>query len=178
MKRTALKIAVATAVAALFALIPSSCTKEKQFGEMSVNIKDSPALYSKVNVEVVGMQLHSESEGWINIPVNTGIYDLLDLQNGVSAVLAQRVQVPMGKLTQLRLILGTNNSVTDQTGTYPLTVPSGAETGLKVDLNTTITTDRPIEVLLDFDANASVVVAGSGKFQLKPVIKVESVIQQ
>ncbi|HRH64576.1 MAG TPA: DUF4382 domain-containing protein, partial [Bacteroidia bacterium] len=71
----------------------------------------------------------------------------------------------------------TNNSLVSTTGTYSLKVPSGAETGLKVNVNQVIAPKGNLQIVLDFDAFASIVVQGNGSFSLKPVIKIKSVIQ-
>lgn len=159
----------------------TACNKEKGTGYMTVKMTDAPAAYTEVNVDVTGLMVHHETSGWVNVAVNSGVYNLLDLQNDVSVVLASGASLPVGKITQVRLILGSNNSLTinGDTGAinYPLTVPSGSETGLKVNINTDILAGHTIQILLDFDANASVVDHGNGTYSLKPVIKVESVVQ-
>lgn len=154
-----------------------SCRKENPSGKMTVLMTDAPANYTEVNVHVVGLQVHHATSGWIDLPVNQGVYNLLDLQNDVTATLAANTQIPIGQITQLRMILGNNNSIVDSLGTYPLKIPSGAETGLKININQTITVNNHVQILLDFDALSSVVVEGNGTYSLKPVIKLKSVVQ-
>lgn len=155
-----------------------SCKKETNpTGQMTVKMTDAPAAYTSVNVEVIGCEVHHEQNGWISLPVNQGVYDLLTLQNDVSVVLANNVALPIGKINQMRLILGTHNTIIDATGTYTLEVPSGAETGLKLNVNQQILPNHTVVILLDFDANASIVVNGTGKYTLTPVLKIKSVTQ-
>ena len=154
-----------------------ACKKDSADGAISVAMTDAPADYQQVNVEVIGLEVNHEKEGWISIPIKVGIYNLLDLQNNVTVLLADDVSIPAGAITQMRLILGTNNSIVDNTGTYSLKVPSGSETGLKVNLNQVIAPNGNILIVLDFDASASIVVQGNGSFLLKPVIKIKSVTQ-
>lgn len=155
----------------------TSCKKEEQRGAMTVKMTDAPADYLKVYVEVIGMQVHSEANGWMHLPVNAGIYNLLDLQNNASVILSSNAQLPAGKINQMRLILGTNNSLVTIQGTYDLKVPGGDETGLKINVNETIMPNHTVVILLDFDAAASVVDKGNGTYSLKPVISVKSVTQ-
>ncbi|HLP11764.1 MAG TPA: DUF4382 domain-containing protein, partial [Flavobacteriales bacterium] len=139
---------------------------------------DAPALYSNVNVEITGAEVYRQNRGWVALHINQGIYDLLTLQNNVTAVLATGEKIPTGRISQLRLILGSNNTVTTLDGSvYPMKVPSGSQSGLKVNIDRDIHTNDYIEVILDFDANASVVLNGNGEYHLKPVIKVQSVTQ-
>lgn len=175
--KTILKITSAIAIVIMIILTPTACKKENMMGAMTVAMTDAPAQYSEVNVDVTGLQIHHENAGWMNLQINTGIYNLLELQNNVNVILANNVQIPIGKITQIRLILGERNSIVDSLGTYPLKVPSGSESGLKINMNQTIVANNSVFILLDFDANASVVVHGNGSFSLKPVIKIKSVIQ-
>ncbi len=67
---------------------------------MAVSMTDSPANYSAVNVDVIGLEINYESSGWVILPINKGIYNLLELQNNVSAILADNVKIPAGKVTR------------------------------------------------------------------------------
>ncbi|MBW1744750.1 MAG: DUF4382 domain-containing protein, partial [Deltaproteobacteria bacterium] len=127
-----------------------------------------------------------EGEGiWTVMPVEE-TYDLKALVNGVLAQLGVPQPLEPGHYTQMRLIIGDEPYNTD-TMTYeyanyvvncdqtvcPLKVPSGYETGVKLvhpfDIEEALTT----ELILDFNAERSVHVAGdSGKCILKPTIKV------
>lgn len=155
-----------------------SCKKkEPDPGHWTVRMTDAPADYVKVNVDIIGMEVNHNNGGWINVPINTGIYNLLELQNNVNVVLANNVELPSGEISQMRLILGTNNSLVTITGTHELKVPSGSESGLKLNLDQTLLPNKTVEILLDFDANASVVDQGNGGYSLKPVLKIKSVNQ-
>jgi hypothetical protein len=170
------KVALLTA-SVMCGTLFTSCHKKAETGYMNVRMTDAPAAYTHVYVEVTGMEVNSETGGWVNVPITAGVYDLLALQNNVSVLLATRTQFPAGRVNQLRLQLGANNSLVTATGTFSLKVPSGAETGLKVNLDTSIRSGKTIEIVLDFDANASVVDEGNGTFSLKPVIRVKSVTE-
>ena len=54
---------------------------------------------------------------------------------------------------------------------HSLDVPSGAKTGIKLVCQFTIEEDKLYELLLDFDAQRSIVETGSGKYLLKPTIR-------
>jgi hypothetical protein len=55
--------------------------------------------------------------------------------------------------------------------TYPLSTPSAEQSGLKLQVNQTLLADIQNEILLDFDANASIVKTGNGTYKLKPVVR-------
>lgn len=186
--KTLIKLFSLVIVGIGLALVVNSCKKEAvgpNDGYMSVSMTDAPADYVKVNVEIIDVQVHNEAQGWVSLPTNKGIYNLLDLQNNASVALASDATVPAGKMTQMRLVLGSNNTIvvggkslnTTVLDTFDLKVPSGAETGLKVNLNFNLSPNKHMVVLLDFDAAASIVEHGNGTYSLKPVVKVKSVTE-
>lgn len=177
--KTLFKFITVVLVFVSIAIITNSCKKEnpQAYGHMTVKMTDAPADYLEVNVQVIGLQVHHENSGWVTLPVNVGIYDLLDLQHNVTVALANNVQLPVGKISQIRLMLGSNNSLVTVQDTFALKVPSGEESGLKINLHETIQPHNIMEIVLDFDAAASIVDTGSGNYILKPVIKVKSVTQ-
>jgi len=149
----------------------TACKKEEEKGRMQVRLTDAPALYDHVYVDIVGMEVHLPG-GWTSLSINPGLYDLLVLQDGVDTVLAPPQTIPAGHLTQMRLILGSNNYVVDTAGvSIPLKVPSGENTGLKINIDETVPVGVVYDVLLDFDAEKSIVEQGNGQLLLKPVIK-------
>lgn len=166
---------IALLAAASMLLLATACTKNDQ-ARMTVKMKDAPANYLSVNVEVTGISVNT-SGGWIDLPVQAGVYDLLTLQNNLTVVLANNVTLPAGRVNQLRLALGSHNTIITTDGVFALTIPSGAETGLKVNIDRNLLPSTSTVLILDFDANASVVQNGHGDFSLKPVIKLDSVMQ-
>lgn len=156
----------------------SSCSKGGHSNVM-VKMTDAPADFQEVNVEVIGAQIHYEDEGegsngWVSLPVRRDIYNLLELQD-IAIVLCDQKSVPSGKVTQMRLLLGSQNSLMIDSLMVPLATPSGLQTGLKFNLDFVFKKDRTYAVLIDFDASLSIVLQGNGSYALKPVIKVESV---
>lgn len=134
-------------------------------------LTDAPAVYDAVYVDIQEVQMHSETEGWINVPLtNAGVYNLLELSNGMDTLLGT-CEFPEGLLTQIRLVLGTDNYVIVDSVEYPLTVPSGSTSGLKLNVHEELAGGTAYTFWLDFDAAQSIHVTGSGKYMLKPVIR-------
>lgn len=145
-----------------------------------VRMSDAPGDYKEVNVEVKDVMVKSttstDDQGWVSIGKNPGIYNLLDLTGGVTILIADN-KVPSGYLGQIRLVLGTNNTVVLNDGTtHALNTPSAQQSGLKLQINKTLTKDKTYEFLLDFDVEKSVVVeaGNSGNYNLNPVIRVST----
>ncbi|HAH26212.1 MAG TPA: carbohydrate-binding protein [Prolixibacteraceae bacterium] len=149
------------------------CNKDNSTGTTRVKVRmtDAPANYEQVNVDVKAMVFKIDNDTAVNLNVTAGVYNLLDFANGLDTLIASN-DVQSGKLSQVRLILGTNNSVKVDGVVYPLTTPSAQQSGLKLSMNSVLTPGVDYNLLLDFDANLSVVKTGNGTYQLKPVIRV------
>ncbi|OFZ53243.1 MAG: hypothetical protein A3D92_13780 [Bacteroidetes bacterium RIFCSPHIGHO2_02_FULL_44_7] len=164
----------------LFSFLISGCNKEEGTGSVTIEMTDAPGDYDSVNVEVEQVMVHvsntgSGNSGWVNLQTNAGIYNLLELQNDISVVLVNNNLLPIGEIQQMRLVLGAKNSVVVEGISFPLELSSQASTGLKFNLNATIAANDQVEILIDFDADQSIVVEGNGTYRLQPVIKVESI---
>ncbi len=169
MKRILLVFSV---IAIAIACNKSECIKKPENGGfLAVRLTDAPALYDSVNVDVVGVEVHSNTTGWVTLAIPApGIYNLLQYTNGFDTLLATTT-IPAGTVSQIRLILGANNAVTKNGITYPLSVPSGSESGLKLQIHSDVIAGDTTIIQLDFDAASSVVEQGNGSFQLKPVLR-------
>jgi hypothetical protein len=165
----------------------SGCKKDDEgsgsgsTGYMQMEMTDTPGNYLHVYVDVKSVEIHREDTnsqgGWVILNTRDTIYDLLTLQNNITAVLADSTLLPTGKVTQMRLILGTNNSVVLNDNTaHPLTIPSSMNTGIKINLNTNIEPNKTTRIIIDFNADQSVNLLGNGSYQMKPVIKVKSIV--
>jgi hypothetical protein len=165
------KLFFATLLSACMLLI-GGCRKSSNYGDVKVLMRDAPASYGQVNVEILKVRVQMNNGAWADLPTHAGIYNLLALQNGIDTTIVNTVQLPEGQITQMRLVLGTHNSVVSNGVIYDLTVPSGSETGIKLVGSIPVPANSSINVMLDFVADESIVTTGHGTYQLKPVIKV------
>jgi len=143
---------------------------------MSVYLTDDPAPYDKINIDIESVEVNTSADssdnGWQTLPMpHPGVYNLLHLRNGLDTLIASGL-LPAGKISQIRLILGANNSVEIAGVSFPLETPSAQQSGLKLNLNTELTAGIDYKIWTDFDAARSIVVTGNGKYMLKPVIRV------
>lgn len=152
----------------------TACENEDKNARLEVRLTDAPGDYEKVNIDIQGIEINAEegnsSSGWKSLEVNKGIYNLLELTNGIDTLLSS-TDLPAGKISQIRLILGDNNSITIDGNDFDLTTPSAQHSGLKLNVHAELTEGITYTILLDFDAAKSVVESGSGKYNLKPVIR-------
>jgi hypothetical protein len=154
----------------------TACNKDDNSGPVTLNIRltDGPGDYQQVNVDIIEVRIKTsdDTSQWITLNTYAGIYDLLQLQNGVDTLLVTDTLAVPVLLKEVRFILGDANSVMVDSVIYPLTTPSAQQSGLKIkvdkDLNHDINT-----LVFDFDAAQSVHETGNGTYMLKPVIKVK-----
>ena len=149
----------------------SSCSDDdSNKAHLSVSLTDAPGNYDAVMVDVQSVEVVGSNGNTITLNTNNRIYNLLNLSNGVDTLLATGDLNP-GTISQIRLVLGTNNSVTKDGVVYPLSTPSAMQSGLKLNVNKTFESGVKYAILLDFDANQSIVLTGNDTYQLKPVIR-------
>lgn len=182
--KTLIRLLTCISLSALFLL--GGCKKKDENGRMTVQMTDTPGEYDHVYVDVKQVEIHysndntnsNASDSWTSLATSAGVYDLLALQNGVAAVLVNNTQLPAGRVSQMRLLLGTNNSVVLKSdhSSHPLTIPSSYTSGLKLNLTASIPANNgSVIITLDFNAAASVSVNGAGEYMMNPVIKVKSI---
>jgi hypothetical protein len=157
----------------LLLLIMFGCEKgvdNSDTGTLSIKLMDTPFpidLVSEANVKIIKVEVRkaqSESEGnpFLILSEEDSVYNLLELQNGITAELVE-IEVPVGDYNLVRLYVDSAGiELKDQTE-YDLKVPSGAETGIKIFIDPPITVVGGLttELVLDFDVSQSFVVQGN-----------------
>lgn len=153
-----------------------SLDSDPGMGTLQVKLHDAPADYDAVNIFIERVEVNNtaDDEGWQTISEPNQSFDLLELTNGVFEMIAD-VELEEGTYPQIRLILSRdNNSVVADGQENSLTIPSGSETGVKLNVNAEINEAIVYTLLLDFDAMRSVVQTGQAEspgYILKPVIR-------
>jgi hypothetical protein len=170
-----------------------SCTdekiSEKKTAQIQFKLTDAPSLvYDAVYIDIreivvgVGDEFYDEdgdidNDGiyeikWVGVPMQSpGLYNLMDYRNGEMALLAGG-EIPAGKISQVRLILGLDSYIVKDGEEYPLQTPSAQVSGIKLNLHEVLLPDLMYSFVIDFDAARSVVQTGNhDKFILKPVIR-------
>lgn len=125
-----------------------------------------------------------DGKGWMVLCSETNQFDLLGLTGGVFApVCTQKladggtgeaeISVPAGRISQLRLHVTSAKLVfNDGSPEVSLTVPSGPQSGLKINVDRDVPAGGTLEVKLDFNAASSITRTGSGAYVFKPVLSV------
>jgi len=131
--------------------------------------------YDQVNIDIQQISFHtsgdsSVSSGWYDLETNPGIYNLLDYVVD-DTLLAFDSLVSAQTISQIRLLLGDDNTVMVDSVLYDLSTPSGQTSGLKVQVHTELLPDSAYVIMLDFDPEESVKQTGNDKYKLSPVIR-------
>jgi hypothetical protein len=156
----------------MLVLIMTSCSKNNDNVSYTYHVAmtDAPGPYDAVYVDVKGVEITGSNGNAVALNVKSGIYNLLNFSNGIDTLIATGT-LNVSSVQQIRLILGTNNSVVIDGTSYPLSTPSADQSGLKLQVHQTLQAGVIYTVLLDFDANQSIVQTGNGTYKLKPVIR-------
>lgn len=159
-------------------------------GGLVVRMHDGPIeAADRVYVTIESVEVFRTTDGvdiHETVAATPGQYDLLELQHGVEAVLGTGQFTP-GLYHSIRLVVARDSKRDMKTlpadqlknyividGTpYPLVVPSGEQTGIKLGKNFTIAAGATTVLTLDFDLRKSVHSCGRNHvYRLKPRIKV------
>jgi hypothetical protein len=178
LSRLALTVAAALAI--------SACgSSDSGPGRINVKLTDGPSVdYDAVFLDIQEVQIH-ENGGWLTLGTPDRVVDLLTLRNGVTTTLVTEKQIEAGHYTQMRLVLGPDNTVvlagegSVESRTRPLVVPSGQQSGVKLNVNFDVLPDTTVDVVLDLDVARSVFVHRTGaseKYMLRPVVSAVDVL--
>ncbi len=161
---------------------------------MNLGITDGPvASASAVVVSFTGVELQPSGGGkavTINFSSPKTI-DLLQEQNGNEASLLSNTAVPAGNYDWIRLLLNVSsngtvaNSYIEINGAqYPLVIPSGAQTGLKLVQGFTMTANQVADFTIDFMLQQSItappgqtVSGGTQEYILTPALRLINNVQ-
>ncbi len=107
------------------------------------------------------------------------VFNLLDFQNGLDTTLGMH-NLPTSGYSQVRIIVAPDARVVMNDGTvYPLRVPSGAQTGIKINLpEQDMAAAEVVDLLVDFDVESSFNTQGPADnptgFHFRPVLHIDS----
>jgi hypothetical protein len=152
----------------------TACSNDDSNAKLEIRLTDAPGDYEEVNIDIQEVEIHTSSgeqkSGWQTLDIKPGIYNVLEFTNGLDTLLGS-IELPAGRVSQIRLILGDENSVKIDGVTKPLATPSAQMSGLKLNVHADLVEGVTYRMTLDFDAARSIVNEGNGSYSLKPVIR-------
>lgn len=156
-----------------------------QKGALSFYLKDAPSDELKsVFVNIDSIQIFYEREGkrkrYDMVNEKSQLVDLMTLRDGIALKIKEIPFASDVAITSLRLVLNPNgnSAIRLDDSVCDLKTPSAQQSGLKIKLSNRIRLeeDSNYSLVLDFDVDRSVVV-NSQKCLLKPVLKLEALLQ-
>jgi len=173
-------IYLSTAILLSGIAVITACKKDNEqnaAGNAKVQIRmtDAPGNFEEINLSVKQIVLVSDGRPY-EFEANTGVFNILDFRIGTSNpdILVASGEMPAGEISEIRLVLNeTGNTIVVGGVEQELKTPSAQSSGWKVKLTSkaTLLPGATYSLLLDFDAAKSIVMAGNGKYLLKPVIR-------
>jgi len=110
-----MKKSILIVLAAILIILIPGCNKSSEnygTGRMTIKITDAPFPIEKIEsawVTITKVEMRKAGDGipdgnpFITITEDTTVFDLIDLRNGVTADLADDIEIPAGKYNLVRL---------------------------------------------------------------------------
>ena len=154
----------------------TSCSKDENKGKstlFNLRMTDDPLdNVDQVNIDLQRIIVITKGgRDSVDLGTNAGIYNLLDYQGDLDTLIGSAV-LQADSIQQVRLVLGSENTIMVDSVLHELKTPSAQQSGLKINVHAALADLDVYNLLIDFDAEKSVVEQGNGKYLLKPVIKV------
>lgn len=146
-----------------------------QPGTLSLGITDGPVEQaSAVVVAFTAVEIHGAESKLIEFDAAKTI-NLLDYQGEERVLLLDEESLAAGEYQWLRLSVDETDSYIEVDGMrYPLVIPSGAQSGLKLNRGFTIGAGSSNDFTIDFDLRKSVHQEGTGDYKLRPTVRIEN----
>lgn len=130
---------------------------------------------TEVWVTFTGISIQPADGETIVVPpdqAETRTINLLSLQGTRSAILLDDVVLPAGQYDWIRLHVDSASITFKDGSVHELIIPSGSESGLKINTVFTVDSHQDARKTIDFDLRKSVVESGSsGKYELRPTLR-------
>ncbi|WP_404367880.1 DUF4382 domain-containing protein [Marinobacter sp.] len=171
---------VAALAAAVAACGGSGSSDSDSTGTMSLGLTDAPVTdLSQANLNITSVEVKSADGESVTIELAEALdINLLDFQGGKVAQLFEGQEFPAGQYEWIRLHLGADPYVVEASDVNEtpvfLFLPSGRQTGLKLNGGFVIPAGGSADFTIDFDVKKSIFNAGGNapanrdKYMLKP----------
>lgn len=129
---------------------------------------DQTPVFDSVFIDIRKLEVKIEddslgADGWINLSIHPGVYNILRLRNGLDTLFAVGT-LPNARVQKIRMTLGTQNSVMKNGQSFPLNVhDNDREVVANLDAgNFEIVPPDQVLFWIDFDASHSIQTDNSG----------------
>ncbi len=144
---------------------------------------DQTPVFDSVFIDLQQLEVKVEddssgNDGWVNVSIRPGVYNVLRFRNGIDTLFATGT-LPNARIQKIRLTLGTQNSVMKDGQSFPLRVhDNDREVVINLEsVNFEIVSPGQVQFWIDFDASHSIQQDNSGSgnnhgYRLKSHIKI------
>ena len=162
-------------------------SSESGTGTLQIYLTDAPFNADEIKITISKVEVHGVEGGWVTVANFEPPKEFNLIELPTVGMLLGETTLPTGHYTQIRLIMTKAEIIVNGTS-YDLYCPSGTvmgfgnarvqveaqvgKTGIKLIHQFTINANELTELLLDFNAEKSIVKTGNNQYLLKPVIPV------
>lgn len=180
MKTTFARLALAAAAGLLATqLVACGGGGSAGTGQLKFSVADAPVDgATAVVVKFTGVEVKPKNGPALQFDFSARSVDLLATAGGTAFLLLDGVTLEAGEYESIRLKVITNRNTTDSYielrdgSRAPLFVPSGSESGLKINNGFTVPVGGVRALIVDFDLSRSIVKpTGQEAYTLKPVLR-------
>lgn len=145
-------------------------------GTLEIRVTDAPPQRDvrEINVNLANIEIHKADETggegeWVPLPSEPKLFDLMKLRESGADEILGEWETAVGHYTQIRMDVEVVDALIDgERVDVGVVLPSGK---LKIVGSFNIEPDLEAVLVLDFDADKSLVFTGEGKVLFKPVVK-------
>ncbi len=144
-------------------------------GDFRIKLVDAPGAFDQVNIVVRRISVHRASAGpsfgWTVISEDVATYDLMQLRNGISATIVSAT-LPSGAYDGIKVLFGPSNVMEDGFE-RTVEVPAAIDAGALIEVDFVVEEGALIGLTFDMDLSRSIRKNAEGRYELRPVIRVQ-----
>ncbi|MGY5850156.1 DUF4382 domain-containing protein [Salegentibacter sp. F14] len=146
--------------------------EEQAVAYLSVKLVDAPGDYQQVNIDLQRLEILMDQSVLPLELIHGGVHDLLEFTGGGYENLVYAYPIPAGNLLALELVLGGDNELVllDQSR-LNLGSPADKQDGLEVALDEQLHSGDTLNLVLDFNIDASIILESDQSYSLVPVLR-------
>ena len=154
-------------------LFISSCQKDPdnqpnpENPNLEIYLIDCPIEAEAINMEIEEVIIIGDGQEFKIEPELEGMFNLLDYQNGVNALLISE-NIDLSTVNSISLTLGDDINIIVAGVEHELELPEAFEDGMTLNTNVVVQDGSVTELTIDFDACESIVRSSDGEYVLRP----------
>lgn len=138
---------------------------------VAFSLTGNPGSFEAVYLDIRQVEVVTEGkEAKLFTPFRPGVYDMKKFSNGRDTLLLTAL-LSTNKISRIRLILGSDNSVRKEGNLYALNMPSVEESVVELNINENFAINTNNTIWLNFNAEKSIIKNSGSEYHFKPMIR-------